>query len=71
MYKENLQLTESFKVNAQELDKVKKANKILSEENEKLKSTLQDNGALVKDRVEAANKQAKQIKDVRSVSVAL
>ena len=71
VYKENLQLTESFKVNAKELESVKKANKALSEENEKLKSTLQDNGALVKDRVEAANKQAKHIKDVRSDCVVL
>lgn len=66
VYKENLKLAESFKVNSRELETLRKVNRQLEEQNEYLKGQLEDNGSLVKDRVEQANKQAKQIRELTS-----
>ena len=55
---ENVQLTESFKINTQEIERLKKSNKALSIENQKLKEERDGNNDLVKERVELAAKQA-------------
>jgi hypothetical protein len=59
-----VQLTESFKLNGQEIERLKKSNKALSIENQKLKEERDGNNDLVNERVQLAAKQAKLIKDV-------
>ncbi len=65
IYKENVQLTESFKLNGQEIERLKKINKALLNENQKLKAEREGNDDLVKERVELAAKQSKLIKDLQ------
>lgn len=64
IYKENVQLTESFKLHAAELEALKKQNKFLLAENESLKGELGGDKALVKEKVDQAAKQARQIREV-------
>ena len=68
IYKENVQLTESYKINMEEIERLKKQNKHLKIENDKFKGKLEDTSSLMKEKVEQANKQSKQIKEVRSLS---
>ena len=67
IYKENIQLTEAFKIHSKETENLKKLNLKLASENETLKGDSNGNNALVKETVEAAGKQAKTIKDVISI----
>lgn len=64
IYKENVQLTESLKMNIEENENMKKLNKLLYEDNSTLKADLELNKLLVQEKVELSTKQAKQIKDV-------
>ncbi len=64
IYKENVKLTESYRVNMDEIERLKKHNKQLRVENEKFKGQLDDTTSLMKDKLELSNKQAKQIKEV-------
>lgn len=64
IYKENVQLTESFKLHSAELESIKKQNRILLAENESVKTELYGDKALVKEKVDQAAKQAKQIREV-------
>lgn len=66
IYKENVQLTESFKSNQQEIDRLKKVNKSLQIENEKMRAQASDSVSLVKDKVDLAAKQTRLIKEVYS-----
>ena len=59
-----MQLTESYKLNGQEIERLKKLNKSLVNENQKLKAEREANNQLVNDRVDLAAKQSKLIKDV-------
>jgi hypothetical protein len=64
IYKENLKLTESLKLNITENENLKNVNQMLYEDNATLKSDLELHKHLVQDKVEVSQKQAKQIKDV-------
>jgi hypothetical protein len=64
-----VQLTESFKINSQEIERLKKLNKALSNENQKLKEERDGNNDLVRERVELAAKQARLIKDVNYINL--
>lgn len=64
IYKENVQLTESFKLHSNELETYKKQNKIFLAENETLKGEINGNNALVRDKVDQSAKQAKIIREV-------
>jgi DNA repair exonuclease SbcCD ATPase subunit len=66
IYKENVQLTESFKLNTQEIESLRKQNKALTIENEKLRGESEGNSALVREKVDLASKQAKHIKELQS-----
>lgn len=52
----------------EEIERLKKQNKHLKIENDKFKGKLEDTSSLMKEKVEQANKQSKQIKEVRSLS---
>ena len=56
IYKENVQLTESYNL--------RKVNKQLTNENERLRALTEGNAGLVKEKVEQATRQGKLIKDV-------
>lgn len=64
IYKENVQLTESYKINTEEIERLKKQNKQLKIENDKYKGQLEDTTSLMKEKLDLATKQAKQIKEV-------
>ena len=64
IYKENVQLTESFKLNTQEIESLKKQNKALRYENEKLSGETEGNSNLVREKVDLAAKQGYQLKEV-------
>ena len=64
IYKENVQLTESLKLNLEENDKYKKINKLLYEDNTNLKSELELNKLIVHEKIDLTTKQTKQIKEV-------
>ncbi len=64
IYKENVQLTESLKLNINENDNIKKVNKLLYEDNSNLKAELELNKMIVHEKVDLTTKQNKQIKDV-------
>lgn len=57
-------MTESFKINNQEIESLKKANKQLQRENDRLKAQVSDNASLIKDKVDLAAKQGHQLKEV-------
>ena len=64
VYKENVQLTQSFKLHSDELEQIKRQRKALLVENEALNGELNGNNALVKEKVDQAAKQAKLIREV-------
>jgi len=64
IYKENVQLTESYKLNNKEIESLRKVNKQLTNENERLRALTEGNAGLVKEKVEQATRQGKLIKDV-------
>lgn len=64
IYKENVQLTESFKLNTQEIEMLRKQNKTLKFENEKLSGESDGNNSLVKEKVDLAARQANQLREV-------
>jgi hypothetical protein len=64
IYKENVQLTESLKLNINENDNIKKVNKLLYEDNSNFKAELELNKMIVHEKVDLTTKQNKQIKDV-------
>ena len=64
IYKENVQLTESFKLNSQEIEMLRKQNKTLKNENEKLSGKSEENNNLVKEKVDLAARQTQQLKEV-------
>lgn len=53
----------------EEIERLKKQNKHLKIENDKFKGKLEDTSSLMKEKVEQANKQSKQIKEVRTFSL--
>lgn len=66
IYKENVQLTDAFKLHTKETEVLKKSNARLQHENNSLKGHSDGNDALVKEKVETAAKQAKTIKEVNN-----
>lgn len=64
IYKENVQLTDAFKLHTKETEVLKKSNARLQHENNSLKGHSDGNDALVKEKVETAAKQAKTIKEL-------
>ena len=66
IYKENVQLTESLKLNLDENEKYKKINKLLYEDNTNLKAELELNKQIVHEKIDLTTKQNKQIKEVFS-----
>ncbi len=64
IYKENVQLTEAFKIHSKETEQLKKLNAKLLSENETLRGESNGNSALIKEKVDTTAKQAKTIKDV-------
>ena len=66
IYKENLQLTDAFKLHSKEMEHLKKQNTKLAIENEQMRGSSDGNSALVKEKVDTAAKQAKTIKEVGS-----
>ena len=64
IYKENVQLTESFKLNSQEIEMLRKQNKTLKNENEKLSGKSEEKNNLVKEKVDLAARQTQQLKEV-------
>lgn len=65
IYKENVQLTESFRLNTGEIEILRKENKNLRNHNEKLFGQTEDNINLAQEKVSVASKQAVQIKDFK------
>ena len=63
-----MQLTESFKLNTQEIEILRKQNKTLKFENEKLSGESEGNNSLVKEKVDLAARQAHQIKEVLRIN---
>lgn len=66
IYKENVQLTESFKLNTQEIEILRKQNKTLKYENERLSGASEENNNLVKEKVDLAARQSYQLKELKS-----
>ena len=64
IYKENVQLTESYKINTDEIERLKKQNRQLKAEAEKYRGQLEDTTSLMKEKLDLATKQAKHIKEV-------
>lgn len=64
IYKENLQLTDAFKLHSKEMEHLKKQNTKLAIENEQMRGSSDGNSALVKEKVDTAAKQAKTIKEL-------
>ena len=64
IYKENVQLTQSLKLNIEENEKLKKINNLLYEDNTNLKGELELNKVIVQEKVDLTTKQTKQIKEV-------
>ena len=64
IYKENVQLTQSLKLNIEENEKLKKINNLLYEDNKNLKGELELNKVIVQEKVDLTTKQTKQIKEV-------
>ena len=65
IYKENVQLTDAFKLHNKEMEQLKKLNGKLLNENATLKGSTNGNDALVKEKVEDSAQKAKKIKEVR------
>jgi hypothetical protein len=59
-----VQLTESFKLNTQEIEILRKQNKSLKYENERLSGASEENNNLVKEKVDLAARQSYQLKEV-------
>jgi hypothetical protein len=59
-----VQLTESFKLNTQEIEILRKQNKTLKYENERLSGASEENNNLVKEKVDLAARQSYQLKEV-------
>lgn len=64
IYKENVQLTESYKINSEEIERLKKQNKHLRADADKYRGQLEDASMLMKEKLDLSTKQAKQIKEV-------
>jgi hypothetical protein len=64
IYKENIKLTDSLKLNISENENFKNLNQMMYEDNQILKSDLVLHKQLVQDKVEMTQKQTKQIKEV-------
>ena len=69
IYKENVKLTESLKLNLDENANLKKVNTLLYEDNANLKAELQLQKQIVQDKVELSTKQTKKIKDVKNIKL--
>lgn len=64
IYKENVQLTDAFKLHNKEMEQLKKMNAKLLNENSTLKGNTNGNDALVKEKVEESAQNVKKIKEV-------
>ncbi len=64
VYKENAQLVESFKLNTEEIERLKKLNNQFQSQYELIKAQNDENSVLAKERVEIVSKQSKKIKDL-------
>lgn len=65
IYKENVQLTDAFKLHNKEMEQLKKLNGKLLNENATLKGSTNGNDALVKEKVEDSAQKAKKIKELQ------
>ncbi|RNA19192.1 basal body-orientation factor 1-like [Brachionus plicatilis] len=66
VYKENVQLTESYRINMAEIEKLRKLNQSLAFENDKLKAQNGDMTSVIKEKIDSNAKQSKQIKEFQS-----
>lgn len=64
VYKENVQLTESYRINIAEIEKLKKLNQNLILENDKIKAQNNDITSVIKEKIDSNTKKSKQIKEV-------
>lgn len=64
VYKENVQLTESYRINIAEIEKLRKLNQNLVFENDKIKAQNNDMTSVIKEKIDSNAKQSKQIKEV-------
>lgn len=64
VYKENAQLAESFKLTNAEIERLKKVNKSLQSQYDRVKAENDENSSLVKERVDLIARQGKQLKEV-------
>ena len=66
IYKENVQLAESYKMNKEEVEYLRKQSTALLADNDKLRGEREGNNALVREKVSLAAKQAKQIRELQA-----